>query len=95
MYSYKVNIKKRHSGYVDTFAAAGLDKPDISILSDEFLAEVQGMPHHNRSRIVTETDKATRSHHRINVIIANITKIITSHLAISIENPAIPRAPNT
>jgi len=29
---------------IDIFAAAGLKKPDISILSDEFLAEVQGMP---------------------------------------------------
>ena len=32
---------------VDIFAAAGLKKPDISILSDEFLAEVQGMPQRN------------------------------------------------
>lgn len=32
---------------VDIFAAAGLNKPDISILSDEFLAEVSGMPHKN------------------------------------------------
>ena len=30
---------------VDIFAAAGLKKPDISILSDEFLAEVKGMEH--------------------------------------------------
>ncbi|MGC8494159.1 MAG: type I restriction endonuclease subunit R [Syntrophobacteraceae bacterium] len=34
-------------GMVDIFAAAGLRKPDISILSDEFLAEVQGMPQRN------------------------------------------------
>ena len=34
-------------GVVDIFAAAGLDKPDISILSEEFLAEVKGMPHRN------------------------------------------------
>ena len=34
-------------GVVDIFAAAGLKKPDISILSDEFLAEVQDMPHRN------------------------------------------------
>ncbi len=34
-------------GVVDIFAAAGLDKPDISILSDEFLAEVRGMPRRN------------------------------------------------
>ena len=32
---------------MDIFAAAGLDKPDISVLSDEFLAEVQDMPHRN------------------------------------------------
>jgi type I restriction enzyme R subunit len=34
-------------GVVDLFAAAGLKKPDISILSDEFLAEVRGMPQRN------------------------------------------------
>jgi type I restriction enzyme, R subunit len=32
---------------VDIFAAAGLRKPDISILSDEFLADVRGMPQRN------------------------------------------------
>ena len=34
-------------GVLDIFAAAGLDKPDISILSDEFLEEVRGMPRRN------------------------------------------------
>ena len=34
-------------GVLDIFAAAGLDKPDISILSDQFLAEVRGMPQRN------------------------------------------------
>ncbi len=34
-------------GVMDIFAAAGLDRPDISVLSDEFLAEVRGMPHRN------------------------------------------------
>jgi len=34
-------------GVVDIFAAAGLEKPDISILSDQFLAEVRGMPQRN------------------------------------------------
>ena len=33
---------------IDIFAAAGLKKPDISILSDEFLAEVRGMPQRTR-----------------------------------------------
>ena len=37
-------------GVMDIFAAAGLQKPDISILSDEFLAEVRGMPQKKSSR---------------------------------------------
>jgi type I restriction enzyme R subunit len=32
---------------IDIFDAAGIKKPDISILSDEFLAEVKGMQHKN------------------------------------------------
>ena len=32
---------------VDIFAAAGLQRPDISILSDEFLAEVRSLPYRN------------------------------------------------
>ena len=32
---------------IDIFAAAGLKKPDIAILSDEFLAEVRGLPQRN------------------------------------------------
>ena len=34
-------------GVLDIFAAAGLDKPDVSILSEEFLAEVRGMRRRN------------------------------------------------
>ncbi len=34
-------------GILDIFAAAGLKKPDLSILSEEFLAEVRGMPQKN------------------------------------------------
>ncbi len=34
-------------GVIDIFAAAGLKKPDISILSEQFLAEVKGMPYKN------------------------------------------------
>ena len=32
---------------VDLFAAAGLKTPDSSILSDEFLSEMRGMPQRN------------------------------------------------
>ena len=34
-------------GMVDIFAAAGLEKPNVSILSEEFLAEVKGMRQRN------------------------------------------------
>ena len=34
-------------GVVNIFAEAGLRNPDISVLSDDFLAEVRGMPHRN------------------------------------------------
>jgi len=34
-------------GVVDVFGAAGIAKPDISILSDEFLATVKASPHKN------------------------------------------------
>lgn len=34
-------------GVVDIFAASGVAKPDLSVLSDEFLAEVQGMKRKN------------------------------------------------
>lgn len=34
-------------GVIDIFAAAGLSKPNIGIMSEEFLAEVRGMPQRN------------------------------------------------
>ena len=34
-------------GMADLFATAGIDKPDASILSDDFLARVRGMPQRN------------------------------------------------
>ena len=34
-------------GVIDIFDAAGIKKPDISILSDEFLEEIQGMRRKN------------------------------------------------
>jgi len=42
-------VSRAVSGHevVDIFAAVGLDKPDISILSDEFLAEIRALPYKN------------------------------------------------
>ncbi|MEO7803426.1 MAG: type I restriction enzyme endonuclease domain-containing protein, partial [Actinomycetota bacterium] len=34
-------------GVIDVFQAAGLKKPDISLLSEEFLAELKDLPHKN------------------------------------------------
>lgn len=34
-------------GVIDIFSAAGLDKPNISVLSDDFLAEVRNLPQKN------------------------------------------------
>jgi type I restriction enzyme R subunit len=54
---------------VDIFAAAGLKKADISILSDEFLGEIRGMPQRNlavellRKLLVGEIK--TRSQHNV------------------------------
>ena len=47
-------------GVMDIFAAVGLEKPDISVLSDEFLAEVQGMPHRNLAVELLRGEVSTR-----------------------------------
>ena len=39
---------------IDIFTAAGLPKPDISILSDQFLAEVRGLAHKNVAAALLE-----------------------------------------
>ena len=57
-------------GVVDIFAAAGLEKPDISILSDEFLAEMRNLPQRNLA--VELLDKLLndeiKTHSRQNVV---------------------------
>src|SRR5690606_1813893 len=54
---------------VDIFAAAGLKKPDISILSDEFLAEVRGLPQRNLAvellQKLLKGEIRTRSKHNV------------------------------
>ena len=55
---------------VDILAAAGLETPDISILSDEFLAEVQGMEKKNLALEALRKliNSEIRSQSRINVV---------------------------
>ena len=55
---------------VDILAAAGIETPDISILSDEFLAEVQGMEKKNLAMEALRKliNGEIRSHRRVNVV---------------------------
>jgi type I restriction enzyme R subunit len=55
---------------VDILAAAGLQSPDISILSDEFLAEVQGMEKKNLAMEALRKllNGEIRSHSKANVV---------------------------
>ncbi len=57
-------------GVVDIFAAAGLEKPDVSILSDEFLLEVRELPHKNVAVELLERllNDEIRTHSRKNVV---------------------------
>ena len=57
-------------GVVDIFAAAGLEKPDVSILSDEFLIEVRELPHKNVAVELLERllNDEIRAHSRKNVV---------------------------
>jgi len=54
---------------IDVFAAAGLPKPDISILSDQFLAEVRGLPQKNLAvellRKLLADEVRTRARHNV------------------------------
>jgi len=54
---------------IDIFAAAGLKNPDISILSDQFLADVRGMQHKNLAvellRKLLNDEIKTRAKHNL------------------------------
>jgi type I restriction enzyme R subunit len=81
-------------GVVDIFAAAGLQKPDISILSDEFLAEVRGMPQRNLSvellRKLLAGEIQTRR--RTNVVQARSFAEMLEHSIRRYQNRAIEAA---
>jgi type I restriction enzyme R subunit len=79
---------------VDIFAAAGLQKPDISILSDEFLAEVRGLPQRNvavellRKLLAGEI----RSRSRLNVVQARSFADLLEQALRRYQNRAIETA---
>jgi type I restriction enzyme R subunit len=80
---------------VDIYDAAGIKKPDISILSDEFLAEVKGMDHKNLAfellRKLLNDEIKTRSHinlmesRKFSVMLANAVKNYQNNLITSAQ----------
>jgi type I restriction enzyme R subunit len=81
-------------GVVDIFAAAGLKKPDISVLSDEFLAEVHGMPQRNLAvdllQKLLKGELATRR--RKNVVMARSFEKMLEETIHRYQNRAIEAA---
>jgi GxxExxY protein len=79
---------------IDIFAAAGWKKPDISILSDEFLAEVRGLPQRNLAvemlRKLLESEIKTRR--RKNVIQARSFAEMLENAIRRYQNRAIETA---
>ena len=81
-------------GVVDIFAAAGLRKPDISILSEEFLAEVREMPQRNLAvellRKLLKGELATRR--RKNVVQARSFAEMLERTLLRYRNRAVEAA---
>jgi type I restriction enzyme R subunit len=79
---------------IDIFAAAGLKKPDISILSDEFLAEIRGLPQRNLAvemlRKLLEGEIKTRR--QKNVVQARSFAEMLEHAIKRYQNRAIETA---
>lgn len=79
---------------IDVFEAAGLNKPDISILSDEFLAEVKGMPQRNLAvevlRKLLEGEVKSRS--RQNAVQARVFSELLENAIRKYQNRAIETA---
>jgi type I restriction enzyme R subunit len=76
---------------IDVFSAAGLKRPDISILSDQFLAEVRGLKHKNVAaellrKLLTEEIK-TRS--KRNVVQARAFSELLKKAVLAYQNRAI------
>ena len=81
-------------GVLDIFSAAGLQKPDISILSDEFLAEVRGMPQRNLAVELLQKllKEEVANRRRKNVVQARSFSEMLEHTLRRYENRAIEAA---
>ncbi len=81
-------------GVIDIFSAAGLEKPDISVLSDEFLAEVRDMPQRNLAvellQKLLKGELAVR--HRKNLVQARSFAEMLEHTLRRYQNRAVEAA---
>jgi len=79
---------------VDIFAAAGLEKPDISILSDEFLTEVRQLPQRNLAlELLRKLIKdEIRTHMRKNIVQARSFADMLEQAIRKYQNRAIEAA---
>ncbi|MDZ7641459.1 MAG: type I restriction endonuclease subunit R [Desulfurivibrio sp.] len=82
------------SEIVDVFAAAGLDKPDISILSDQFLAEVRQLPQKNLALEMLKKliNDEIKTRHRKNVVQARSFAEMLEEAVNKYQNRAIEAA---
>ncbi len=82
------------AGVADIFAAAGLKKPDMSILSEDFLREVRGMGHRNLAvellQKLLRGELATRR--RKNVVQARSFAEMLEHTIRRYQNRAVEAA---
>jgi len=79
---------------VDIFSAAGLEKPDISILSDEFLTEVRQLPQRNLALELLKKliNDEIRTHMRKNVVQARSFADMLEQAVRKYQNRAIEAA---
>jgi type I restriction enzyme R subunit len=79
---------------VDIFAAAGLKTPDISILSDDFLAEIRGMPQRNLAVELLEKllKSEIRSRSRRNVVQGRVFSEMLEQALRRYQNRAVETA---
>jgi len=79
---------------VDIFAAAGLDKPDISILSDDFLAEIKQLPQRNLALELLKKliNDEIKTHMRKNVVQARSFAEMLDDAVRKYQNRAIEAA---
>lgn len=83
---------------VDVFDAAGLEKPDVSILSEEFLAEVQGMKHKDLAAAALERILRDKIRERAQTSVAQarsfeemLEEAVNRYLSRSIETAEVIR----